>query len=123
MMLLFYVWRVDGQSCWNGVSRKAFDGWGEMVSLAIPGMMMLLSEYLAFEVLTLAASHFSTTQLAAQSIISPLVALTFQLPLALGIVSSTQVANQIGAGLASRARQIAQVSDDKLVGLSLTDIE
>jgi MATE family multidrug resistance protein len=110
LFLFLYVYFVDGKQCWNGFTTEAFRKWGVMTRLAVPGLLMLEAEYLAFEVLTLAASHISRTQLAAQSVLSPLIALTFQAPLALAIASSTRVAALIGAGLPRKARQSAQVS-------------
>jgi multidrug resistance protein, MATE family len=107
--LLLYVYFIDGRKCWNGFATAAFCNWGVMIKLAFPGFLMLEAEFLAFEVLTLAASYLSTTQLAAQSILSPLIALTFQAPLALAIASSTQIANLIGGGFPSRAKQCAYV--------------
>lgn len=108
--LFLYVWLVDGSQCWNGLTLQAFEGWGVVFKLALPGFLMVESEYLAFEVLTLAASHLSSTQLAAQSIISPLIALTFQGPFALAIAASTTVAMLIGGGFPQRARSFAKLS-------------
>ncbi|KAH7349748.1 putative MATE efflux family protein subfamily [Plectosphaerella cucumerina] len=110
LFLFLYVYFVDGKQCWNGFTTEAFRKWGVMTRLAVPGLLMLEAEYLAFEVLTLAASHISRTQLAAQSVLSPLIALTFQAPLALAIASSTRVAALIGAGLPRKARQSAQLA-------------
>ena len=41
-----------------------------MVRLALPGLVMIEAEVLAFEILTLAASYFGTTHLAAQSVLA-----------------------------------------------------
>lgn len=49
-----------------------------MVRLALPGLVMVEAECLAFEVLTLAASYFGTTHLAAQSVLATLTCITFQ---------------------------------------------
>ena len=49
-----------------------------MVRLALPGLVMVEAEVLAFEILTLAASYFGTSHLAAQSVLSTLTCLTFQ---------------------------------------------
>ncbi|KAH8892788.1 MATE efflux family protein [Thozetella sp. PMI_491] len=108
--LFLYVCLIDGKQCWNGFTIRAFHNWGTMIQLAFPGFLMLAAEFLAFEILTLAASYFSTTQLAAASILSPLTALTFQIPFALAIASSTKIANLIGAGLPSQARNFAKVA-------------
>jgi MATE family multidrug resistance protein len=80
-----------------------------MVKLALPGLLMVEAEFLAFEILTLASSYFGTTHLAAQSILSTLTALTFQIPFPISIAASTRVANLIGATLSDAAKTSAKV--------------
>ena len=60
---------------------------------------MLEAEFLAFEILTLMASYLGTIALAAQSVGTTMAALTYQVPFAIGIASSTRIANFLGAGL------------------------
>ena len=108
--LFLYIRFVDGMECWGGLSRKAFKNWGPMVRLAIPGLIMVMAEYLAFEFLTLAASWISATHLAAQSVLSTLVVLACQLYFPLSISASTRIANLIGATLSNTAQVTARVS-------------
>ncbi|KAH7013096.1 multidrug and toxin extrusion protein 2 [Ilyonectria destructans] len=108
--LFLYVYFIDGRKCWGGFTTKAFQNWNIMIKLAFPGFLMLEAEFLAFEVLTLAASYLSTTQLAAESIVGPLIALTFQAPFALAIAASTQIANLIGGGAPNQAKQCATIA-------------
>lgn len=68
---------------------------------------MLLAEHLAFEVLTLLASYFSTAHVAAQSVISTVCSFMYQIPFALSIASSTRVANFLGARLEDAAKRTA----------------
>jgi Na+-driven multidrug efflux pump len=82
---------------------------GPMIKLALPGLLMVEAEFLAFEILTLASSYISTTHLAAQSILSTLTALTFQIPFPISIAASTRVANLIGATLSDAAKMSAKV--------------
>jgi Na+-driven multidrug efflux pump len=82
---------------------------GPMIKLALPGLLMVEAEFLAFEILTLASSYFSTTHLAAQSILSTITALTFQIPFPISIAASTRVANLIGATLTDAAKTSAKV--------------
>lgn len=110
LLLFLYVYFIDGKQCWNGLTRKAFSNWGPMIKLALPGLLMVEAEFLAFEVLTLAASYFSTTHLAAQSVLSTLTAITFQIPFSISIASSTRVANLIGATLSEAAKTSAKVA-------------
>lgn len=68
---------------------------------------MVMAEYLAFEILTLLASYFSTAHVAAQSVVSTAASLAFQIPFAISIGCSTRVANLIGAGLQDAAKTAA----------------
>ncbi|EXJ84148.1 hypothetical protein A1O3_04815 [Capronia epimyces CBS 606.96] len=110
--LFIYVrfFSKTGMSCWNGFTKKAWQNWGPMVKLALPGVVMLEAEVLAFEVLTFASSYFGTTILAAQSVLATLTSITFQIPFPLSIAGSTRVANLIGATLADAARVSTRVT-------------
>ncbi|KAK1141178.1 hypothetical protein N8T08_009345 [Aspergillus melleus] len=88
----------------------AFRNWGPMVRLALPGLIMVEAECLAFEILTLASSYLGTTPLAAQSILSTISSITFQIPFPLSISGSTRVANLIGATLVDAAKTSAKVT-------------
>ena len=80
-----------------------------MVRLALPGMIMVEAEYLAFELLTLFSSRFGAEYLAAQSVLITLTAITYQIPFPLSIAASTRIANLIGAGLVDAAKTTAKV--------------
>jgi MATE family multidrug resistance protein len=108
--LFAYVYFVDGRQCWGGFNKKALKNWGPMVRLALPGLVMVLAEFLAFEILTLAASWIGSTHLAAQSVLSTLTALTFQIPFPISIAASTRIANLIGATLADAAKMASKVA-------------
>jgi len=75
-----------------------------MIRLALPGLLMVEAECLAFEILTLAASYFGTSHLAAQSVLATIAAFTFQIPFPISIAASTRIANLIGATLADAAK-------------------
>ena len=81
-----------------------------MIRLALPGLLMVEAEVLAFEILTLASSRFSTAHLAAQSVLSTLTTLTFNIPFPISIAASTRIANLIGATLAPAAKVAARVA-------------
>ncbi|CCE78270.1 Piso0_000888 [Millerozyma farinosa CBS 7064] len=99
VFLILYIAFVDGKKCWFGVQplSKIFSHWGHLMHLALPGIVMLESEYLAYEVMTLFASFFGTTELAAQSAISSIASLAYMVPFSIGIACSTRIANFIGA--------------------------
>ncbi|KAE8410095.1 mate-domain-containing protein [Aspergillus pseudonomiae] len=110
LFLFLYVYFIDGAECWNGFTTKALRNWGPMIRLALPGLVMVEAECLAFEILTLASSYLGTTPLAAQSVLSTIASIMFQVPFPLSISGSTRVANLIGATLVGPAKISAKVT-------------
>lgn len=98
ILLVLYVVFIDGSECWEGFTIAAFSYWYDLSTLAIPGIVMLLAESLAYEVLTLFASYFGTSALATQSALSSIVSLLYMIPFAISVASSTRIANFVGAG-------------------------
>ncbi|CAN6664695.1 ethionine resistance-conferring protein 1 [Trichomonascus vanleenenianus] len=109
LLLFLYVYFIDGLKCWNGLSSEALRNWGPMFKLAIPGYIMIEAEFLAFEILTLAAARFSTAALAAQSVLATVTSLTYQIPFAIAIAIATRVANFIGATLKEPAQLASKI--------------
>ncbi|KAL4797952.1 mate-domain-containing protein [Aspergillus venezuelensis] len=110
LLLFLYVYFIEGAECWNGFTKRALGNWGPMIRLALPGLLMVLSECLAFEVLTGGSSYFGTTPLAAQSVLATISSITFQIPFTLSISASTRLANLIGATLVDAAKITAKVA-------------
>lgn len=110
ILLLLYVYFFNGKECWGGFSKAAFRNWWPMIKLAIPGLVMVLAEFLAFEILTLSSSRISSEHLAAQSVLSTILAITFMIPFPMSIAASTRIANLIGATLAPAAKVSARVA-------------
>lgn len=109
-LLFLYVRFIAGRACWPGLTTRALKNWGPMVKLALPGLLMVEAEVLAFEILTLASSYFGTTHLAAQSVLGTVTGISFQIPFPISIAASTRIANLIGSTLADAARKSAQVA-------------
>jgi len=109
VLLFLYVWKFEGSDAWGGFRRAAFKNWGPMIRLALPGMVMVVAEWFAFEILTLACGRLGVATLAAQSIMMTVTATTFQLPFPMSIAGSTRVANLIGAKLVDAAKTSAKV--------------
>lgn len=85
--------------CWPGLElRRACQNWGPMVKLALPGVLMTLSEWLAFDVLTIAAGYLSGADLAAQSVLMTVVVTMYHIPFPTSIAASTRFGNLIGYG-------------------------
>ncbi|KZF18936.1 MATE efflux family protein [Xylona heveae TC161] len=108
--LFLYVRFVRGMECWGGWDRRAWQNWRPMIKLAIPGLAMVLAEFLAFGLLTLSSSWISATHLAAQSILNTVVTITWQIPFPISVVVSTRIANLIGAALPDAAKVTRRVA-------------
>ena len=122
LFLALYVRFVAGRSCWPGLTRRALTNWGPMVRLALPGLLMVEAECLAFEILTLASSYFGTTVLAAQSVLATAASVTFQIPFPIGIAASTRIANLIGATLSDAAKTSAKVGLIAAAGVGVLNL-
>lgn len=99
ILMVLYVRYIDGSACWFGIFslKELTSEWNQLLHLAIPGVIMLESEYVAYEIMTLFASYFGTTELAAQSAVSSIASVIYMVPFAVSIAASTRIANYIGA--------------------------
>ncbi|ODV98337.1 hypothetical protein PACTADRAFT_48117 [Pachysolen tannophilus NRRL Y-2460] len=116
MAILLFLYTITTKSvknprkCWKGFQfYKSFRGWSKLSKLALPGVIMIEAEFLAFELLTLFASHLGTNTLAAQSVVTTMASLTYQVPFAISIASATRIANFLGASLPALAENCAKV--------------
>jgi MATE family multidrug resistance protein len=89
---------------------KALSGWGEFISLGLPGTIMLCSEWWAYEVLVLFASILGTEEVAAQSIILQAASLAFMIPCGLGEAATSLVGNALGAQKYGLAVHLSRLS-------------
>lgn len=109
VLLCLYAVFIQGKQCWGGFTKKAFTHWGDLGRLAISGIIMLEAEELSYELLTLFSAYFGTSYLAAQSAVSTTAALLYMVPFAIGISTSTRIANFIGAKRADLANIASRV--------------
>jgi len=82
----------------------------EFVDLGLPGMVMLMSEWIAYEVLSVFAGLLGTPEVAAQTIILSTAALVYMIPLGMGIATASLVGNALGAGKKGLAIEIARLA-------------
>lgn len=109
LFLFLYIKFVDGYQCWGGFTKRALSNWSVMIRLALPGMIMVEAEWLAFDILTLLSSRLGAEYLAAQSVIATISSISYQIPFPMSIAASTRIANLIGAGLVEPAKVTAVV--------------
>ncbi|KAI0079475.1 MOP flippase [Panus rudis PR-1116 ss-1] len=80
------------------------------LKLAIPGILMVGTEWAAFEIVALAAGRLGHLSLAAQSVIMTTDQVLNTIPFGIGVAASTRVGNYIGARSAVGARYASHVS-------------
>jgi len=119
ILLFLYVRYIDGFQCWGGFDSRALRNWTPMIKLALPGLITVLAEFMAFEVLTLSSSWLGPTELAAQSVLGSVTGITFQIPFPISVAASTRIANLIGATLAVPAKTAAKVAVVSSVGVGV----
>lgn len=105
--------------CWGGFSRQAFRNWGPMIRLAVPDVIMVISDSLAFQIVAFLSSFLSTNELAAQSILSTLASLAYRLPFPFSMAASARGSNLMGAGMVKSARTSSEVALAQCTGLGL----
>lgn len=72
--------------------------WWSMLHLALPGLLMILSEYLSFEILTIFTTFLGDEELIAiQTVVASLGTLMYQDLFGLGVVISTRIGQFIGS--------------------------
>jgi MATE family multidrug resistance protein len=108
--LFLYVRFIKPSSleCWGGFTKQAFHNWGPMVKLALPGIIMVEAEWLAFDILTFSSSYISTADLAAQSVVMTICVVMFHIPFSVSVAVSTRLGNLIGSGSLSAAKLAAK---------------
>lgn len=104
LCLFLYVRLINGYQGWSGFTKRGLHDWGPIVRLAVPGVIMIEAEFLAFELLTLFASYFGTRALAAQAVLATLSSLLYQVPFALGIAACVRVGHHVGARFPENAK-------------------
>jgi MATE family multidrug resistance protein len=109
VLLVLYVRFVKGLDCWEGFTRRALRNWGMMLELAVPDMIMTEAEFLAFEIMTIFASRFGTEYLAAQSVLTTVTMVCFNVPFSMSITVSLRVSQLIGAGYVKAAKMTANL--------------
>ncbi|KAI9452378.1 MOP flippase [Lactarius psammicola] len=80
------------------------------LKLALPGILMVGTEWAAFEIVALAAARLGAVPLAAQSVIMTTDQILNTIPFGIGIAASTRVGNAIGRRDAAGAKFIGHLS-------------
>ncbi|PGH15813.1 hypothetical protein AJ79_02194 [Helicocarpus griseus UAMH5409] len=110
LTLVIYVRFIAGYDCWKSFTRSALQDWWPIVRLALPGVVMVEAEMLAWELMTLVTSLISVDHLAAQSTISTMSSIAFNCHFPISIAAATRVSTLIGAGYSDAAKMAAKAA-------------
>ena len=91
----------------------------EFFELGLPGMLMLLSEWWSYEILSIFAGLLGTPEVAAQTIILSTAALAYMVPLGTGIATASLVGNALGAGKKQIAIEITHLAFQVIIFLEI----
>lgn len=125
VVFLIYVrlFAPDALECWPGLNVKnIFQNWRPMIGLAIPGVMTTLSEWLAFDILTLSSSYLSEQHLAAMSVLMTISVMMYHIPFPAAVAASTRFGNLIGFGDLVAARIAFNTFYIIFLGIGVFDI-
>ncbi|VDC05078.1 unnamed protein product [Peniophora sp. CBMAI 1063] len=98
---------------WGGFRFRVilnFRGCMSFTKLALPGVLMVGTEWAAFEIVALAAGRLGSTSLAAQSIIMTSDQILNTIPFGIGVAASARVGSLIGSRSAAGARFAGHLS-------------
>lgn len=109
LVLDIILFRQNSWYCWPSQLkwRSLFANWKPMASLALPGVIMTMSEWLAFEALTFATSYAGTEQLAAQTFLATISVIVWHVHFSGSVVTSTRIGKLIGGGYLEQARTVS----------------
>ncbi|EJD41501.1 MOP flippase [Auricularia subglabra TFB-10046 SS5] len=92
---------------WGGIELQKAMSWRagiEFLRIAVPGILMVGTEWWAFEIVAIAAGQLGALPLAAQSCIMTMDQVMNTIPFGLGVAASVRVGNLLGLGSAPGAR-------------------
>ncbi|CAG8537819.1 26319_t:CDS:2, partial [Racocetra persica] len=110
IFLAIYTKFINGYQAWGGLSRAAFYGWKRFLTLAIPGVLMVCSEWWSFEFISLLSGYLGEISLATQGIILTTANLLYQIPYGFSVAASARIGNLLGAGMIERAKTASKFS-------------
>ncbi|EPX73860.1 MatE family transporter [Schizosaccharomyces octosporus yFS286] len=106
---------------WTNFSKRALQNFKPMLTLSFHGMLMIVTEWAAYEMTSLGAGYLGTASLASQSVLLTTTSLAFQIPFAFAVASSTRVGHLVGSGRPNLARICSRVATCLAIIVSVTD--
>lgn len=123
LFLVLYAVYVNPETlqCWpaNLERKQLFSNWGALIRLTLPGVIMVLSEWMAFEILTFATSYVSNAALAAQTFLATAEIIVWHLGFSASVVASTRIGQLVGGCHLEAAKKVSgfYIANSVVIGL------
>ena len=121
LYLRFVNTRVYRRTCPRINCREIFAGWGPLFRLGIPGCLMMLFEWAAFELCALGAGWLGAVQLDTIIVFSNLCTFLTMAPSGIAVSTSTLVAHAVGGGKSDHARLYAHAAGCLILVFAITE--
>ncbi|EXJ63289.1 uncharacterized protein A1O5_11610 [Cladophialophora psammophila CBS 110553] len=133
ILLILYIalYLPETHQCWPGLLPKTIlQNWMPMIKLSVPGAVMTLGEWFAFELLNFSAAYIKSGgstftgsgPLAAQAILSTTSVLVWHIPFSGSVVASTKIGHLIGRGSVDAAKKISKFYAAFFSGTAIFDM-
>ncbi|XP_072302216.1 multidrug and toxin extrusion protein 1-like [Eucyclogobius newberryi] len=109
LFLYIYIKKLH-KATWDGWSMDCLRDWGLFLSLALPSMVMMCSEWWLYEIGIFLAGIISDVEQGAQSVVHELAIIAFMMPIGFSIAASVRVGCALGAGDIEQAKISTKVS-------------
>ena len=98
LLIIIYVRKLHVKT-WGGWSRECLKDWGQFAKFSIFGLIMVVVEWISFEVGFFVSGFIGNIQQAIHSLLCTFMYILFTVPKALAVTASIRVGNELGSGM------------------------
>ncbi|XP_058415631.1 multidrug and toxin extrusion protein 2 isoform X1 [Diceros bicornis minor] len=106
-LFLYIVLKKLHLETWAGWSSQCLQDWGPFLSLAIPSMLMICTEWWTYEIGSFLMGLLSVLDLSAQAVIYEVATVVYMIPMGLGMAVCVRVGTALGAADTVQAKRSA----------------
>ena len=108
LLIIIYVRKLHVKT-WGGWSRESLKDWGQFAQYGILGLIMVIVEWISFEIGFIIAGFIGNVPQAIHSLLCTSMYIIFTIPKALSVTASIRVGNELGAGMSRMIDPVAIV--------------
>ncbi|XP_053563340.1 multidrug and toxin extrusion protein 1-like isoform X2 [Bombina bombina] len=110
LLFLFIHLKKLHVDTWPGWSFICLADWNSFLSLGIPSMLMLYTEWWIYDIAIFLAGHINLVELGAQAVLLELGIFLHEISYSVAMACSIKLGNYLGAGETDKAKKVAQLS-------------